>query len=687
VWQLARQLYRGAGGDRLPRPAAAAAEAALRALHTAPSTWSLGAAPADALPDERLLRDDAEDAARSEVDVELDDSSEAAAAAAASAAGLPPPLPGVVRRAFSFQGQDWTLETGRLARLADGACTLRCGGTTVLAAVTCDAGGQPQRRPGAGGAPLQVDYREKLYAVGRIPGTYNKREGAPKEHELLAARRMERAVRALLPRGFAHPLDLDAAVLSADGGGDPEVLALNAASAALAASDVPWGGPFGAVRVALTAGGGLVVNPPPGTHHDAPLRLLVAATAERVVLLEVEGEEAAESEVVRAMRAGVAAARELLAPQLSLAEGTGRTPRQVALAGADPAAARRMAALARAAAARILRNPELDSVARGRALAAAKASLADAMRAAGAWRAEFSRIPGSGCVTGSDVDAAFGAAAAAEARAMAVDDGLRPDGRGPIDLRPLRAEAGHVPVVHGSALFEAGDTQALAALTVGSRAEQQRVESLLGGDASKRLFVHYSLPDYATPGRERGWPPGGSMRHDLDRSAFVERALVGALPPAADFPFTLRLNADALGADGGAAAAAVCAGSLAMAAAGVPSRGMVAAVSVGLASEGGAWSGEAGAAGGGPPGAAHAWPPLGRHELLTDPTAAEVAAGDMEFRVAGTAAGVTAAQLDACAPGGVPLEVLEAALGRAHVARLRVLAAMRQALPEVRIHT
>lgn len=681
---LAAQLRQLTAASSAPTPPP-------RWLHSAAAALSVAAPPVDALPEDRLLRDEREEVVRSEVDVDLPDDAAlppaSARAAAAAAAPLPPP-PGVVRSSFPLNGRQWTLETGRLARMADGACVLRCGGTTVLATASWDPTSFNNRRSASpNAAPLQVDYREKLYAVGRIPGSYNKREGMGKEHELLASRRLDRALRPLLPRGFVYNTDVDTAVLSADGGDDPEVLAINAASAALAVSDIPWGGPLGAVRVVLL-GGEVHINPAPATVQGAELRLLVAATRERVVLVEGEGQQVGEAELLRALRAGVAAARELLPPQHDLAARGGRPKRPTDLAGADPAAARRMADLARAAAARVLADPELGSAARAAALAGAKEELTEAMRAAGCWRAEFSRVPGSGCVAGSDVDHAFAAAVGAELRSLVLEQGLRPDGRGLIDLRAVHAEPDHVPVVHGSALFEAGDTQALATVTVGSRSEQQRVESLLGGEASKRLFVHYSLPAFASPGGDRRGPPGGSMRHEMDASAFVENALAPSLPSQADFPFTLRLNAEALGVDGGAPGAAVCGASLALSHAGVPLKALVAAVSVGLVTEGGAWSGEAATAGASDTSDADEsalWAPaIGRHELLTDPCESEASNGDMELRVAGTATGVTACLLDVRLPGGVPLAVVEEALGRAQVARLRVLAAMEKALPQVR---
>jgi polyribonucleotide nucleotidyltransferase len=643
--------------------------------------------PADRLPEEKAPIDDVEQAIRNEVDVELTDlSNTASTATAASMPSSSSWLAGItassantapISNTVTVQDDTWTFEIGRLAKLADGACSLRSGSTTVLTTVASAPGFFFNRRD-LRSIPFIVDYREKLYAVGRIPGTYNKREGAPKEHEMLAARRLERALRPLLPRGYSYATQITASVLSADGAADPEVLAINAASAALSVSDIPWGGPLGVARVAWI-NGNLVINPKPKDINDdqAELSLLVAATEDSIVMLEASGNIISEEKFIEALRAGVAAARQVLPAQKELATARNQGKRVAELAGADPAAGRRVSEVAREAAASILRSSDLGSASRTQALIAAKAKIIETMRAAGCWRAEFARVPGSGCVTNSDVEHAFSAVLGATMRSLAIQEGLRPDGRGPIDLRPFTIEADHVPIVHGSAVIEAGDTQALCTATVGNISEQQRIESLLGGDDGKRLFVHYSLPDFALVegGGRSGMSGGPILRHEMDRSSFIERALSPVLPSEEKFPFSVRINAEALAADGGSSTAAVCGSAVAMTDAGVPISSLVAAVSVGMVSQGGTWNGEP-----------EKWPadenrpPLGQYELITDPTALEISLGDMELRVAGTAEGITACQLDVQIPGGVPLEVVEEALNRAKVARIRALAAMEDAL-------
>lgn len=608
-----------------------------------------------------------------------------------------------VTQSCYVQDQPWHFEVGRLARLADGGCLVRQGATTVLATVASSPTVSYYRRDPRS-TPITIDYREKLYAVGRIPGTYNKREGAPKEHELLAGRRLERAIRPLLPRGYFYATDVTASVLSADyGTADPEVVAVNAASAALSTSDVPWSGPLGAVRV-VVVNGEIMVNPKPnqGNSHDVEpeLSMLVAATLDhRVTLVEASSSSSAtatatnngagtcpESLFIEALRAGVHAAKDLILAQQELRAGRGQVKREAVLSGADPMAARRVAEVARDSIGPILRTGDLNCADRTQLLNDAKAGIVETLRASGSWRAEFARVPGSGCVTSSDVEHAFSAIVGAEMRKLAIQEGLRIDDRGCIDLRPLRIEADHIPVVHGSAVVDAGDTQALCTVTVGSTNEQQRIESLLGGEDTKRLFVHFSLPDFSmVPGVERGGPSGGPlMRHEMDRSSFIERALLPVLPTEKEFPFAVRLNAEALAADGGTGAAAVVGGCIAMADAGVPLKGLVAAVGVGLVSEKGMWNGERPSRGGNSGGEEdeeNNASLLGQHELLVDPSGMEVSMGDMELRVAGTKEGITACQLDVLLPGGVPLSVIEEALMKAKAARLKILETMEYSLP------
>ncbi|KAL4535432.1 hypothetical protein Ndes2526B_g06327 [Nannochloris sp. 'desiccata'] len=613
-----------------------AADRHARSLHQALVASAAGI-PADILPEDKAPVNEEEQAIRNEVDVDLADLASTSSTAAVLAANSVSSSwsagafssfstnTAPISNTVAVEDDTWTFEIGRLAKLADGSCSLRSGSTTVLTTVASAPGFFFNRRD-LRSVPFLVDYREKL----------------------------------------------------ADGAADPEVLAINAASAALAVSDIPWGGPLGAARVAWI-NEKLVINPKPSDINEdqAELSLLVAATEESIVMLEASGKIISEEKFIEALRAGVAAARHFLPVQKDLQKSRNRGKRVAELAGADPAAGRRVSEVAREAADSILRSSDLGCAPRTQALIAAKSKIIETMRAAGCWRAEFARVPGSGCVTNSDVEHAFSAVLGSTMRSLVIQEGLRPDGRGPIDLRPFKIEADHVPVVHGSAVIDAGDTQALCTATIGNISEMQRIESLLGGDDSKRLFVHYSLPDFAlVEGVERSGISGGPLvRHEMDRSSFIERALLPVLPSEDKFPFSVRLNAETLAADGGSGTAAVCGSAVAMTDAGVPLRSLVAAVSVGMVSQGGAWNGEP-----------ENWPederrpPLGQYELITDPIGLENSLGDMELRVAGTADGITACQLDVQIPGGLPLEVVEEAMKRAKVARIRALGAMEDAL-------
>lgn len=601
----------------------------------------------------------------------------------------------------------WTFETGRLAKFANGSCTLRSGETTILATASCSSVAHTRREPGFASIPLTVDYREKLYAVGRIPSTYNKREGSPKEHELLTGRRLERAVKGLIPRGYVYPIEVTAAVLSADGGEDPEVLAINATSAALEAANFNWYGPIGGVRVAITREHEIVIAPTPEIAAQGALcSILIGATRSRIVLLELESNEGGVRDeiVINAIKQGVLAARSIIddASKSGVyregnAEREGRNAE--GMVGADPMAARRVWPSALDAVSRILRSPDGGNcLLRDKLFQAAKFQIAQSLRESGSWRGDHVRVPGSGCVSPTDLDHIFEAAIGTELRRMVLQNGIRPDGRGPIDLRAVSMEADHVPVVHGSSVIDVGQTQVLCTATVGSKSEQQRIESLLGGEGAKQLFVHYSLPDYAVNRGTRGRSerPGGSTIvpiiggpvawHEYDRSSFIEKALSPLLPPESEFPFTLRLNTDVLAADGSILAAAVCGNSVALADAGVPLKDTVAGVSFSLLSEAGQWDGEAATANAtlchladeGSSEIKDGSDSIGTFEILVDPTELEIAVGDMELHVAGTAGGITAIQLEARLPGGIPDAVVIKALERAQTARVRIINHMKR---------
>ncbi|KAL4458391.1 hypothetical protein ABPG75_013256 [Micractinium tetrahymenae] len=688
---LAKGWQSGLPGEAVPGwPVAAAACQVGSAASSTPAArhafaTAAGGIPADQLPlaEGSLLRDDTEDALQGAAEDLPPERGELAAAAALSGqrfvltdAVAQLPMGQALRQEAAVQGRTWVFETGKLARLAAGSCVVRVADTTVLAAATCQP--PPWSRRDAQQLQFEVEYREKLYAVGRIPSTYNKREGVVKEHEMLAARRIHRALRPLFPKGFALDAAVFASVLSADGSADPDVLAICAASAALQCSPLPWAGPVGAARAALLPGGELVVSPSVAQQEAATLNVLVACTADRITMVEAEGDQIPEADFLRALRAAVEAAQQLAEPQRQLAEQTGRQTQQVQLAGSDPGAVKKVVDLVAAPIEAILRNSSLTKSSRALALQQAKDDVLERLRATGAFRTEYARVPGSGCVAPSDLDHGFTAVLGGTLRWLALEEGWRCDGRGPIDLRPVHCEADAIPVVHGSALFSRGETQSLCTVTVGRRGEQQKSESLLGGESSKRLFVNYSFPAFAIAETNIG-----GVRREMGHSELAERALLPVLPDEGAFPFSLRLNADTLASSGSSSMAAVCGGSLALADAGVPLKALVAGVSVGLMTDS-SWSGAARELPPSPVAAPAQAAPVGRYELLTDLLGMEDQLGDMDLKVAGTRRGITACQLDVKLAGGVPLHIVEEAFAAAARGRAKLLGVMEAALPKER---
>ncbi|KAK9811328.1 hypothetical protein WJX72_001896 [[Myrmecia] bisecta] len=593
-----------------------------------------------------------------------------------SAEGLAQLEPGESLQAqCELAGQDVVFEVGKLARLADGSCLVRQGNTHVLATAVCGPP-HPYHRPRSnGGIPLQVEYRERMYAAGRIPSNAMRRELNLTEREVLAVRAIDRALRPLFAPGFSLPLQVVANVLSSDGEVHPDTLSINAASAALTCSDIPWAGPVGAVRVGRI-GGQLMINPSPSQDEQSDLDLTYVGTLDRAVMVDGQAAQVPEAVIAEALQLAHREAAKLIAPQLELARQAGLTTRQVPLLGADPSAAATVTRLARQPIEAALRDAEAGKAGRARALAAARQATEQKLREMGIMRHENIRLRGSGCASPADIDHAWAALEAAVVRDMALADNVRVDGRGLVDLRPLYCQVNSVPVVHGSALVQRGETQSLVTATVGTAREEQRMDSVLGED-TKRLIVHYAKPAFATNEVAKA---GVMSRREQGHSALVERALAAVMPQQEAFPFTLRINADTLEADGSSAMAAVCGGALALADAGVPITSLVAGVSIGLLSEAGP-SHQLGETGGQ---AAHERSSpaasLGRWELLTDLLDMEARVGDMNLRVAGTREGVTVLQLDIQQPG-VPLDVLSAALERSRTARHSILDTMQAALP------
>lgn len=520
---------------------------------------------------------------------------------------------------FSIGEAEITLESGRIARQADGAVLLRQGRTVLLATVV--AAGPPQT--GADFVPLTVEYREKAAAAGRIPGNFFKRETRPGEPEVLVARLIDRSLRPLFPRGWSVETQVQVTVYSAENRSDPAGLAIIAAAAALQVSDVPFDGPVAGLRL-LRRGGKLVLLPGEAEGRLADLDLTLAATPEGLVMLEGEAGVVAEDALLAALDAGTAA----LAPAWAALErlGAGQVKRPV-----PPPDPRHEAEVAEIAADRVHQALKITQKAERRAaLAETRRAVRDALGEAA--------LP------------TFEALVKARARG-AILAGHRPDGRGLTEVRPITCEVGFLPANHGSTLFSRGETQVVVSATLGAQRDAQEVERLFGMTRD-RFLLHYNFPAFSVG--ELGSKPGPGRR-EIGHGNLARRALFPVIPPESEYPYTLRVVSDVTESNGSSSMATVCGATLALADAGVPLAAPVAGVAMGLVREG------------------------ERVAVLTDILGDEDHLGDMDFKVAGTAEGVTAIQLDNKL-GSLPRAILGPALAQARHGRLHILAAMQPTL-------
>ena len=528
-------------------------------------------------------------------------------------------------------GRRLTFETGRVAKQADGAVTVRLGDTVVLATVVASKAAVE----GQDFFPLTVDYRERAYAGGRIPGGFFKREGRPVEKEILTSRLIDRPLRPLFPKGFRYEIQLIALALSADGENDPDILAMNAASAAVLVAGLPFLGPFGAVRVGRIDGR-LVVNPPGRELGRSSLDLVVAATEDSVMMVEAGASEVEDEVMVEAIALGHAECRTLARAQQTLAERAGK-PRWHFDATAHQD--RELEAQVRAAAEGRIREAITiaDKVQRGRALAKVAEDVLAMVDPDGLRRAQAKEY----------LDKVEKHAV----RQMILDRGVRIDGRKSWETRPIATEVSFLPRTHGSALFSRGETQALVAVTLGTKSDEQKVETF-EGETWKPFMLHYNVPSFSVGEIRRVGSPG---RREIGHGALAERSVQPVLPAKEDFPYTIRIVSDILESNGSSSMATVCGASLALMDAGVPVKAPVAGIAMGLIKEG------------------------DRVAILTDIMGTEDHYGDMDFKVAGTVRGITGLQMD-IKIAGVSREIMADALRQAREARHYVLGKMREAI-------
>jgi polyribonucleotide nucleotidyltransferase len=536
---------------------------------------------------------------------------------------------------IDINGQPFSIETGKVAKQADGSVVVRFGDTMVLATVVA----AKTAKESQDFFPLTVEYRERAYAGGRIPGGYFKREGAPVKKEILTCRLIDRPIRPLFPDGFRNEVQVVCLAISGDPSNDPDVLAMNGASAALCLSGIPFAGPVGAVRVGLVDGQ-FIANPTTAQQETSQLELVVAGTEEGVLMVEAGAKEVSEDKMLEAIGFGHEQCKRLARMQKELAAKAGK-PRWAF----DPAAGR---------------DQELAS--RVRSLAAPKLAAALAVHEKHARADAVGRVfdevwaaLGVDDAKKGAVRTAFEEAESAEVRKMIVERGLRVDGRRVDEIRPIAIEVGYLPRAHGSSLFTRGETQALVSATLGTKSDEQKIEAL-EGESYRHFMLHYNFPPFSV-GEVRRF--GSPTRRDIGHGALAERAVEAVMPPKEEFPYTVRVVSDIMESNGSSSMASVCGASLALMDAGAPLKSHVAGIAMGLVKEG------------------------DRVGILTDIMGTEDHYGDMDFKVAGTEKGVTALQMDIKITG-VSVDIMRQALTQAREARLIVLGKMRETLEKPR---
>ena len=536
---------------------------------------------------------------------------------------------------IEFAGRPLSLETGRLAKQSHGAVLAQYGETIVLATVVSAY----QGREKVDFLPLTVDYQERTFAAGKIPGGFFKREGRPSEKEILTSRLIDRAMRPLFPKGFDQETQIIVTVLSADRDNDPDMLSLIATSTALEVSDIPHNGPVAAVRMGRV-GGRLIVNPRLGEMEASDLSMVVAAKPDSIVMLEGGAQIVEEESVLEALFNAHEEMRPVFELQEELRRLAGRPKRQFKPKQYDQAllsAVRERMAEELEEALKIAGKKERNS-----AIYSLSDRVADELA---------SRFP----ERTNELAEATEKVLRDRVRRVILEQDRRIDDRSSTEIRPLSAQVQVLPRTHGSALFTRGETQVLATVTLGTSSDEQKIDALLG-ERFKKFMLHYNFPPFST-GEVKSLR--GPSRREIGHGALAERALAPVLPPEESFPYTIRVVSEVLESNGSSSMATVCGGSLALFDAGVPVKAAVAGIAMGLVKEG------------------------EQVRVLTDILGDEDHLGDMDFKVAGTSQSVTAIQMDNKV-GGITREVMRQALHQARDARLFVLSVMERAMERPR---
>jgi polyribonucleotide nucleotidyltransferase len=535
---------------------------------------------------------------------------------------------------IQFGKNDLILETGRLAKQANGSVTVTYGATVILVTVCMSR----EIKEGQDFFPLTVEYQEKTYAAGRIPGGFFKREGRPTENEILGSRLIDRPIRPLFPEGFLNEVQIMAMVLSSDGENDPNILALIGASAALSISDIPFNGPLASCRVARI-NNEFVLNPTYAQTESADLEVVVAGNKNGVVMLESKAKEVSEEEYFEAVKFGMDSLRPVLVLQEEFARLYGQAKAEVELKLIDSALMQKIESLSQVKLAKVYklskkeeREEEVDLLTKELEL----------------------QLTNEGFL-GPDILAGLHEVEKKQVRKMISDEGIRIDGRSFKEIRPITCEVAVLPRTHGSSLFTRGQTQSLAITTLGTGQDEQLIEAL-DGEKKKSFMLHYNFPSFSVGETRPVRSPG---RREIGHGALAEKALSAVMPSKEKFPYTIRVVSEILESNGSSSMASVCAATLSLMDAGVPIKEAVGGVALGLVKEG------------------------NKTAILTDIAGLEDHFGDMDFKVAGTRAGVTAVQLD-LKNEGISLDLLKQCLAQSKEGRLFILDKMSAALSNPR---
>jgi polyribonucleotide nucleotidyltransferase len=544
-------------------------------------------------------------------------------------------------------GRTLVIETGELAKQANGSALIRYGDSNVvLAAVTASE----KPREGIDFFPLTCDFEEKMYAAGKIPGGYIKREGRPSEHGVLSARQIDRPIRPLFPEGFQNDVQIITTVLSIDPELDADVLAVCAAGAALAVSDIPFDKNVAAVRVGRDESGNFIINPTLPQYETGGMEIVVAGTTDAVMMVEGGGHEMSEEDFLGAVSFAHDEIKKIVKQIDALAKKHGKKKRTYPLKTVDPtlkAWVEKSFKKDVAKAMRVLekgeRNAAFDKLTKDEALARVKKSESDILA--------LLNDP----VASKDFGKILKGMEEEELRVMVVDEKIRPDGRKADEIRPIWSKVGYLPRVHGTGVFQRGQTQVLTAATLGSISDEQRLDGIMA-IPNKRYMHYYNFPPYSVGETRPMRAPG---RREIGHGALAERALIPILPPEEEFPYTLRLISETLESNGSSSMASVCGSTLALMDAGVPIKKHVAGVAMGLILHG------------------------KKHAILSDIQGLEDALGEMDFKVAGTVDGITAIQMD-IKVAGITIAIMREALTAAKKSRLFIIDKLKETIPAAR---